>query len=53
MALRHNPDHMEAKYNLERLMVSGGGKGQGNGPGKDDGNGPPSSGQGSQGKKGI
>lgn len=53
MALRHNPDHMEAKYNLERLMVSGGGKGQGSGPGKDDGNGPPSSGQGSQGKKGI
>lgn len=52
MALRHNPDHMEAKYNLERLMATGG-KGQGNGPGDGDGNGPPSSGQGSQGKKGI
>lgn len=48
--LRHNPDHMEAKYNLERLLSdrdSGGGEG-GNKPGQK-----PGSGSGKQVKKGI
>jgi Ca-activated chloride channel family protein len=54
-ALRHDPNHLEAKYNLERLLAKRGGGGQGQGEG--DGEGKPGdktgSGQSQQGKKGI
>ena len=59
-ALRHNPDHLAAKYNLERLTKpssggGGGGAGKGDGAGQ-GGNQPgqqPGGGASHQGKKGI
>lgn len=56
-ALRHDPSHMEAKYNLERLLMARGGQGAGEGDGKGDGQGKPGdktgSGRSQEGRKGI
>ncbi len=50
-ALRHNPDHMAAKYNLERLLLErGGSSGAGAGPGDTSA---PGGKAGKDGKKGI
>lgn len=49
-ALRHNPDHMAAKYNLERLLLERGGSGGGKGPGDSSA---PGGQPGKDGKKGI